>query len=67
MNNVLGFKGWMAVNNITQTALAKELGLSTQSINLKVNGKVPWTLEQIAVICEKYDISADIFLPQKLK
>lgn len=66
MSNVLGFKGWMAANNVTQTELAKQLGLSTQSVNLKANGKVPWTLEQITKICELYNISADIFLPTKL-
>ena len=63
---MLGFKGWLAANNVSQTELAKELGLSIQSVNLKVNGKVPWTLEQITKICEKYEISADIFLPQRL-
>ena len=62
----LGFKGWMAANNLSQIELARELGLSIQSVNLKVNGKVPWTLEQITKICEKYDISADIFLPNRL-
>lgn len=63
---MLGFKGWMAENNVSQTELARELGLSIVSVNLKVNGKVPWTLEQITKICEKYDISADIFLPKRL-
>lgn len=66
MDNMLGFKGWMAENHVTQTELAKLLGLSVQSAHLKVNGKVPFTISQIAKICDTYKISADIFLPKKL-
>jgi transcriptional regulator with XRE-family HTH domain len=67
MEQILGFKGWMAENNIKQSELAELLGLSIQSINLKVNGKQDFTLPQISVICGKYGISADIFLPKELR
>ena len=67
MKSILGFKGWMAENHVTQTELAKLLGLSITSVHLKVNGKVPFTLEQVSRICETYGISADIFLPKELK
>lgn len=67
MEQILGFKGWMAENNIKQSELAELLGLSIQSINLKVNGKQDFTLPQISAICGKYGISADIFLPKELR
>lgn len=67
MEQILGFKGWMAENNVKQSELAELLGLSIQSINLKVNGKQDFTLPQISVICGKYGISADVFLPKELR
>lgn len=63
----LTFKGWMAENHIRQNEIADILGLSLQSINLKVNGKQDFTLAQIAKICEHYHISADLFLPYELR
>ena len=60
--DALKFKGWLAENKITQTELAEVLDLSMTSINKKVNGKEDFTLPQIKAICEKWSISADIFL-----
>lgn len=60
--DALKFKGWLAENKITQTELAEVLDLSMTSINKKVNGKEDFTLPQIKTICEKWSISADIFL-----
>ena len=60
--NALRFKGWLAENNITQREIADLLGLSQQSVYKKVNGKEDFTLVQIKAICERYNISADIFL-----
>ena len=60
----LKFKGWMAANNVKQKDLVELLGIGTQSVNLKVNGKVDWTLEQIKMICTTYGISADIFVDE---
>lgn len=55
----LRFKGFMAENGIKQTDLAELLGIDTSNINLKVNGKQPWTVPQIKTICDRYKISAD--------
>lgn len=62
MPEQLRFKAWLVVNNVTQTELAKVLGLTLQAVNSKVNGKTDFTLKQIKKICETYDVSADIFL-----
>lgn len=67
MEQILSFKGWMVENNIKQAEIAELLGISLQSVNLKVNGKQDFSLPQISAICEKYGISADIFLPKELR
>lgn len=67
MNQVLSFKGWMAENNVKQYELAELLGISLQAVNLKVNGKLEFSLPQVRTICAKYGISADIFLPKELR
>ena len=60
--DALKFKGWLAENNISQKEICEVTGLSAVSVNKKVNGKEDFTLPQIKAICEKYNISADIFL-----
>ena len=55
----LRFKGFMAENGIKQTDLAELLCLDVSNVNLKVNGKQPWTVAQIKTICDRYQISAD--------
>lgn len=67
MEQILSFKGWMAENNVRQTEIAELLDISLQSVNLKVNGKQDFTLPQVKKICERYGISADIFLPKELQ
>lgn len=64
---MLSFKAWMVENNIRQKEIADLLGISLQSVNLKVNGKIDFTLPQVSTICGKYGISADIFLPTELR
>lgn len=59
MNRLSKFKGFCAEHNISQRELADVLGISIQSANKKVNGKIPMTLNQIKVLCEHYQISAD--------
>lgn len=61
MNN-LRFKAWLAEHRITQREVRDLLGLSSASINKKINGKEDFKLPQIRKICETYNISADIFL-----
>lgn len=67
MNQALNFKGWMAQNNITQSEIAELLGISLTSMCQKANGKKEFTLPQVRIICAKYGISADIFLPKELR
>lgn len=67
MDRNLGFKGYMAEHNIRQAEIAELLGISIQSVNLKVNGKLDFSLPQVRLICERYGVSADIFLPKELR
>ena len=67
MGQILSFKAWMVANNIRQNEIAELLDISLQSVNLKVNGKQDFTLPQVKKICERYGISADIFLPEELR
>lgn len=63
----LRFKAWMAENNVKQADLVELLGISTQSVWKKVNGREPFTVRQIGAICMRYNISADIFIPKQLQ
>lgn len=67
LEQVLNFKGWLAANNIKQQEIADLLGISLTAANLKVNGKLDFRMPEVAMICDKYGISADIFLPKKLQ
>lgn len=62
MNERMSFKAWLVQNNITQLEIARLLGISLTSVNSKINGRGDFTLRQIRTICQKYNISADIFL-----
>lgn len=56
---MLKFKGYCAEHNIKQSEIAKLIKKSRSIVNAKMNGKEPWTLEQIKIICKHYGISAD--------
>lgn len=56
---MLKFKGYCAEHNIRQKDIADLLGINVQSVNRKMNGKEPFTLEQVKIICTHYGISAD--------
>ena len=58
----LKFKAWLAENRIKQKEIMELLDLSRTSIDKKINGKEDFTLPQIRTICDKYGITADIFL-----
>ena len=66
MKTLLGFKGWMAEHGVTQREIADLLEISNTAAHQKVNGRIPFSLKDITKICEKYHISADIFLPKEL-
>lgn len=56
---MLKFKGYCAENRIKQLEIAEILKLTVQSVNKKLNGKEPFTFEQIKTLCKHYNISAD--------
>lgn len=56
---MLKFKGYCAENGIKQTEIAEILELTVQSVNKKMNGKEPFTFEQVKTLCKHYNISAD--------
>lgn len=56
------FKGWCAAHNVKVKDIADLLEIAYNNAAEKINGKQNFTLPQIQKICEKYDISADIFL-----
>ena len=58
---MLKFKGYCAENGIKQKEIAELLGIDKSNVNLKMNGKQPFTLEQVKTICKHYGISADIY------
>lgn len=58
----LKFKGWLAEHGIKQSEIAELLDIDISNVNQKINGKQEFTVPQIRAICNKYNISADIFL-----
>lgn len=62
---MLKFKGYCAENRIKQAELADLLGLSVQSVNAKLNGRKPFSLQEAIFLCKHYGISMDhYFLPE---
>lgn len=59
----LKFKGWLAENGVKQKEIAELLGIDISNVNEKVNGKQEFTAPQMRAICQKYGLSADIFMP----
>lgn len=55
----LRFKGYCAEHNIRQKEIADLLGINQSNTNEKMNGKQNWTLDQIRILCKRYNISAD--------
>lgn len=55
----LKFKGYCAEHNIRQKEISDVLGITIANVNEKINGKQPFTLEQIRILCKTYSISAD--------
>lgn len=52
MTDTLKLKALMLLQGFTQEDLAKYLGLSKQTINMKLNNKRSFKLSEIAKICE---------------
>lgn len=49
-------KGKIAEAGYSQRSLAKELGMSKNTLNSKVNGKIPFNTLEIERLCEKLRI-----------
>ncbi len=58
-DKTLKFKAWLVERGIKQSEIAELLNINLTNVNEKLNGKQPFTLEQIKTICGKYDLSAD--------
>ena len=56
------FKGWCAAHGVKVKDIAELLDIAPNNASEKILGKQNFTLPQIKLICEKYSISADIFL-----
>lgn len=56
---MLKFKGYCSEHNIRQSEIADLLKVTIQTVNRKMNGKEPFTLEQVKILCAHYGISAD--------
>lgn len=55
----LRFKGYCASHGIKQKDIAEILDISVSNVNEKMNGRQPFTLEQVKTLCKQYQISAD--------
>lgn len=55
----LKFKAWLVENKIGQAEVAEVLQISTENVNAKLNGRQPFTFEQVQTLCRHYKISAD--------
>ena len=58
---MLKFKGYCVENGIKQSEVAKILRINRYTVNRKLNGHEPFTLEQVRTLCQHYGISADIY------
>jgi plasmid maintenance system antidote protein VapI len=56
---MLKFKAYLAERQIKQREVAQTLGITIQNANRKINGKEPFTLDQVKILCKKYKLSAD--------
>lgn len=54
-------KGWMVENHIKQKDVADLLEITEPNLNLKLNGKQRFSVEQVYKICSHYKISADTY------
>lgn len=55
----LRFKAWLVEHKISQADVAKILDITQENVNAKLNGRLPFTLEQVQTLCKTYQISAD--------
>lgn len=56
-------RGIAAENRATQERVAEILGLSRQAVNLRFNGKIPFSATEILELSDTFGISLDRFFP----
>lgn len=59
MTNSNKLKALLVERNITQEELAKQMGLSSQSINAKINNKREFLASEITKIIELFKLNPD--------
>lgn len=59
MTNTQELKALMTKNNFTQTKMAKMLGISTQSFNLKLHNKRDFKSKELQKIILKFELKTD--------
>lgn len=69
MINTKKLKATMVEKGYTQELLAKEIGMSKNTLNAKINGKSKMYVDEAYAICEALRITSDdlkvsIFLPE---
>lgn len=55
----LKFKAYCVSHKVKQSEIAELLDINLSNVNEKLNGKQPFTLNQVKILCEHYGISAD--------
>ena len=55
------FKIWLKDNNLTYSAIAELLGITTTSVMYKINGRSDFLLSEIQLIKSTYKVSDNIF------
>lgn len=56
MINVAKLKAAIIESGKTQVSLAKEMGMSKNTFNSKVNGRIGFSLDEVVALCEKLNI-----------
>ena len=56
----------MRRHNKTNNDVGKILGISTNAVSLKLNGKTPFTLDEIRKLADEFDCSLDYLAVKSL-
>ena len=59
-------RAWMARRGVRQRHLAEVLEIPQSSVSIRLNGRHPFTLEELAIIATAFDISIAELLGQGL-
>lgn len=55
-------KACMARNDHKQKDIANILGLSSNSVNQKIQGKREFTVQELAMLAKTYDVDINLFI-----